>query len=227
MKKYLYYAYGSNLNLGQMEYRCPDAEVMGTAQLEEHELFFHKVASVRPESNSIVMGGLFNVSKDDLASLDRYEGYPHLYRREVLPVRCEGRVYQAIVYIMNGDLEEVPPSDSYYDCIEEGYGDFSIPLEGLQEARRRSQEVFIDLDPATAFKGSKGYVAFNPETVWMDETVHYDPGCEHLPGERIAEVDSFAIDYFHLDRVCRECFPKGGAKPRGRNKDRRRHQMYA
>lgn len=38
----LYFAYGSNINLGQMAYRCPDTAVMGPVTLEGWELLFHR-----------------------------------------------------------------------------------------------------------------------------------------------------------------------------------------
>ena len=38
----LYFAYGSNINLEQMVYRCPDAEVVGPAMLENYELLFRQ-----------------------------------------------------------------------------------------------------------------------------------------------------------------------------------------
>ena len=36
----LYFAYGSNINLEQMDYRCPDATVVGPVVLENYELLF-------------------------------------------------------------------------------------------------------------------------------------------------------------------------------------------
>lgn len=36
----LYFAYGSNINLDQMDMRCPDARVVGTVVLEGYELLF-------------------------------------------------------------------------------------------------------------------------------------------------------------------------------------------
>ena len=35
----LYFAYGSNINLRQMAVRCPDAQVVEPAVLENYELF--------------------------------------------------------------------------------------------------------------------------------------------------------------------------------------------
>ena len=40
MENTLYFAYGSNINLGQMEYRCPNASVMGPVTLENYELLY-------------------------------------------------------------------------------------------------------------------------------------------------------------------------------------------
>lgn len=40
MSKKLYIAYGSNLNLGQMNYRCPTAKLYGTGVIENYELQF-------------------------------------------------------------------------------------------------------------------------------------------------------------------------------------------
>lgn len=39
MKKY-YLAYGSNLNIPQMQYRCPEARIIGTAVIEGYRLLF-------------------------------------------------------------------------------------------------------------------------------------------------------------------------------------------
>ena len=51
IKKYI--AYGSNMNLEQMEQRCPGARVTGKGWLRDHRLFFAgrpdaAVASIEP-----------------------------------------------------------------------------------------------------------------------------------------------------------------------------------
>lgn len=40
MAKKLYVAYGSNLNKGQMKYRCPTAKYVGAGELQGYELQF-------------------------------------------------------------------------------------------------------------------------------------------------------------------------------------------
>lgn len=44
----LYIAYGSNLNLSQMEKRCPGATVVGTGEVKGYELLFRGVATIEP-----------------------------------------------------------------------------------------------------------------------------------------------------------------------------------
>ena len=39
MKKF-YLAYGSNLNVKQMRFRCPDARIVGTAEIPNYQLLF-------------------------------------------------------------------------------------------------------------------------------------------------------------------------------------------
>jgi hypothetical protein len=53
MKKTIYAAYGSNLNLEQMAHRCPNATVLGTGELSDYQLLFRghpsgAVATVEP-----------------------------------------------------------------------------------------------------------------------------------------------------------------------------------
>ena len=77
MENTLYFAYGSNINLGQMEYRCPDASVVGPVVLEGWELLFRRggVATIAPKEGETVQGLLWSITPECERSLDRYEGY--------------------------------------------------------------------------------------------------------------------------------------------------------
>ena len=46
--KQLYIAYGSNINLEQMAYRCPHSKVVGTSEIKDYELEFRGVATIVP-----------------------------------------------------------------------------------------------------------------------------------------------------------------------------------
>ncbi len=78
--KTLYIAYGSNLNLQQMAFRCPTAKVIGASKIKDYELLFRggrrgSVATVEPLKGSHVPVLLWELKEKDLQALDRYEGY--------------------------------------------------------------------------------------------------------------------------------------------------------
>ena len=92
MEHAMYFAYGSNMNLDQMAYRCPAAEAVCTAKLEGYELFFagrpgNGVASIRPKQGGTVVGVLWKLTEACEKSLDHYEGFPALYGKETVRVR--------------------------------------------------------------------------------------------------------------------------------------------
>ena len=51
-KKQLYIAYGSNINLEQMAYRCPHSKVIGTSEIKDFELEFRGVATIVPKKGA-------------------------------------------------------------------------------------------------------------------------------------------------------------------------------
>ena len=75
MENTLYFAYGSNINLGQMEYRCPDASVVGPVFLDNYELLFRRggFATIAPKEGERVHGLLWSLTPQCERSLDRYE----------------------------------------------------------------------------------------------------------------------------------------------------------
>lgn len=74
MHNELYFAYGSNMNLDQMAYRCPEAEVVGPVRLKDHKLAFRGAgfATILPCAGCSVEGVLWRVTETDERQLDRY-----------------------------------------------------------------------------------------------------------------------------------------------------------
>lgn len=70
------------MNLNQMAFRCPDAEVVESVRLEGYRLAFRTngggngVATILPEEGSYVDGVLWRISERDEQHLDHYEGFP-------------------------------------------------------------------------------------------------------------------------------------------------------
>ena len=134
----LYFAYGSNINLGQMDLRCPDACVVGPVALENYELLFRRggFATIAPKEGGKVHGLLWSLSPECERSLDRYEGYPRFYDKRMVTVRDGlGRSLSAMVYIMDERFREPKlPTDSYYNGILEGYRQNGLPVTALKQA---------------------------------------------------------------------------------------------
>lgn len=140
-KERLYIAYGSNLNLPQMARRCPDAEVVGTSQVRGYELLFRGVATIEPGKETDVPVLLWKISPQDEKALDHYEGWPHLYRKEMMEVELEGKQVSAMVYVMNDGREAALPSEYYYNVIAEGYRTAGMDETVLKQALERTKEV--------------------------------------------------------------------------------------
>ena len=141
--KTLYIAYGSNLNLQQMAFRCPTAKVIGASKIKDYELLFRggrrgSVATVEPLKGSHVPVLLWELKEKDLQALDRYEGYPRFYRKEILDVELNGKTISAMVYIMNDGHPFGSPSDYYLNAIMEGYKSAGFDTEYLEQAVEKS-----------------------------------------------------------------------------------------
>ena len=138
MENTLYFAYGSNINLDQMAYRCPDASVVGPVTLENYELLFRGsgVATIGPKEGSTVHGLLWSITLGCERSLDRYEGYPRFYDKRMVTVRdSEGRSLSVMAYIMDERFREpMLPTTTYYNGILEGYRQNDMPTAPLKRA---------------------------------------------------------------------------------------------
>jgi gamma-glutamylcyclotransferase (GGCT)/AIG2-like uncharacterized protein YtfP len=134
-----YFAYGSNLSRKQMLGRCPDAKPEFKAILPGHKLIYTGrsrewqnggVASIKPSKGKTVIGALYGISEECLASLDIYEGYPTVYDRMSVTVFTEfGEPVEAIAYIKVRQSDETQPSREYLDTIRDGYEDWGIASE--------------------------------------------------------------------------------------------------
>lgn len=149
MKKY-YLAYGSNLNVAQMQYRCPTARVVGTAEIKDYELLFKgsktgSYLTIEKVKGKTVPVAVWEVGKQDELSLDRYEGYPSFYYKKQLEIEYSGIVshkkhkVKAFVYIMHEDRPFGIPSQYYVETCLMGYKTFGFDEKLLYKAIRESE----------------------------------------------------------------------------------------
>ena len=140
----LYFAYGSNLNLGQMAVRCPQAGVVGKAVLEGYELAFRRgVLTILPKEGGRVNGLLWKVNAWDELTLDRYEGYPHLYTKELLPVQTDSGPQNVVAYVMTAPHCEKaqPPASAYLQTVLAGYRLAGFDPKVVLQAAARARDV--------------------------------------------------------------------------------------
>lgn len=152
MPKRYYIAYGSNLNVRQMLYRCPTARAVGTATLTGWELLFKgsktgSYLTIEPKDGGKVPVAVWEVTEADERSLDRYEGYPGFYYKKELEITFQGlrtgrdRARTAFVYIMHEERPFGVPSAGYVSCCIKGYEDFGFDLAPLLDAYANAKEV--------------------------------------------------------------------------------------
>ena len=151
MKKRYYIAYGSNLNVSQMRWRCPEARIVGTAELEGWRLMYKgsrtgSYLTIEQAEGYKVPVAVWDVTPADEAKLDRYEGYPSFYYKKELVLDIKGiktgkvRRRTVFVYIMHEERPLGLPSMSYVETCLEGYRDFGFDKAALDAAYAYSKE---------------------------------------------------------------------------------------
>lgn len=127
-----YFCYGSNLNVEQMDKRCPAAIPMGKAILADFRLEFWNVATIVPDTGYHVQGGLWKITPECEKALDIYEGYPRLYEKKIVKVKDHyNKTVEAMTYFMVGMPRPAAPSLGYYNTIKRGYTDFGLNVDVL------------------------------------------------------------------------------------------------
>ena len=129
----LYFAYGSNLNHFQMKRRCKDSKFLKKIKLKDFRLTFrskYRAADIEPKKNSIVMGGLFEISKNDEKKLDVYEDYPNLYKKYYFYYYGK----KVMFYTMVKKSPFRFPTERYLNVVKEGYKDCKLDNKYLLKA---------------------------------------------------------------------------------------------
>ena len=145
MKNRYYLAYGSNLNIPQMEYRCPTAKVIGTAAIPNYQLLFKgsktgSYLTIEPKEGCSVPVAVWSVKEPDERRLDAYEGYPHFYYKKELRLPVTDietgtvQVLNAFVYIMHEERPLGTPSKHYLQVCCDGYDHFGFDPQYLVDA---------------------------------------------------------------------------------------------
>ena len=129
----LYFAYGSNLNHFQMKRRCKDSLFLKKINLNNFRLTFrskYRAADIEPKRNSIVPGGLFEISKSDEKKLDVYEDFPKLYKKYYFFYYGK----KVMTYVMVRKTQFRYPTERYLNIVKCGYKDCNLDNKHLFKA---------------------------------------------------------------------------------------------
>lgn len=141
-QRFLYFAYGSNLDAIQMKQRCPSATGGWTASLMGYRLAFtgHSVgwggavATIEGSAFDTVYGRVWDISFNDLMTLDGYEGHPFAYERHSVFLDDGTEAY---TYFKKPATKSLP-SESYIKAIARGYIQAGLDVKFLLDAVRLS-----------------------------------------------------------------------------------------
>lgn len=151
MEKRYYIAYGSNLNIKQMRWRCPKARIIGVSVIPNYELLFKgsktgAYLTIEPKDEARVPVAVWEVTPEDERALDRYEGFPNFYYKKEMELPIKGvrtgkiRNRKVFVYIMHEDRQIGIPSLQYVATCLQGYKDFGFDERYLSDAQIRAIE---------------------------------------------------------------------------------------
>ena len=129
----LYFAYGSNLHHFQMKRRCKDSVFLKKITLKDYRLTFrskYRAADIESKKNSLVPGGLFEISNSDEKKLDIYEDYPNLYKKYYFSHYGK----RVMTYTMVKKTSFKFPTERYLNIVKKGYSDCDLDFRFLKKA---------------------------------------------------------------------------------------------
>jgi gamma-glutamylcyclotransferase (GGCT)/AIG2-like uncharacterized protein YtfP len=128
----LYFAYGANINVDDMAWRCPQAHPIGAFELRNWQLELYCHATIEPKQNSSVHGVLWELTPECEQALDRFEGFPSYYTK-----RTWNQGGQWFFFYEMTDPKSGTPSTGYIQGIANGYNQWRLPQSKLKESLDR------------------------------------------------------------------------------------------
>ncbi|MDO4301277.1 MAG: gamma-glutamylcyclotransferase family protein [Clostridia bacterium] len=145
----LYIAYGSNLNLGQMERRCPGAKVLYKGIVKDYSLVYRgsktgAYATIVPQKGDFVPVAVWEINSVHERRLDIYEGYPNFYYKKELPVILDdnSRIW-GMAYIMFDGAKTGRPSEEYLRTCLRGYLDNGLNINKFENSIKNNEKELL------------------------------------------------------------------------------------
>ena len=121
-----YFAYGSNMNCERMLGRVGEFTIVGRGVLKDYYLAFNKIAkgkvgegyaNVMNSPGDLVEGVVYQF--DEIRKLDKPEGYPIHYDRQLMTISIDGGFVEAWVYFARSSRisDGLMPSRNYMNHL--------------------------------------------------------------------------------------------------------------
>ena len=145
-KNTIYFAFGSNMNLVQMAYRCPHSIFLKKEKLPNWSFIITNrgFANIVPEKNRVVRGCLWNLTKKDEETLDQYEGINQgYYDKKYMKV---GEYENVLIYISK-TKETGSVWNDYLNIITEGAEQINLETDyifELQSWNKKNKNIYTE-----------------------------------------------------------------------------------
>jgi len=133
----LYVAYGKGLNIREMKRHCPDAELVGTGEIEGQELRFKGIAqysylTLCPNEESTVPVAVWKLREEDA---DKFKKVENGSSKKPFPIRLDnGYTVNAYGFYSEYDYSIAMPSKKYFQAVYQGYVDNGLDVQILHDA---------------------------------------------------------------------------------------------
>lgn len=113
-----YFAYGSNMDCEQMAVRCPQSRVLGKGILPAYRFRIdgRGYATVDEDLSGSVQGIVWALSQEDEKNLDRYEGVPRYYTKQIVQVE-HGEIREPMLIYVSTNRLKGKPRTGYLERI--------------------------------------------------------------------------------------------------------------
>ncbi|KAI9758616.1 MAG: hypothetical protein M4579_002992 [Chaenotheca gracillima] len=133
MDRAIYFAYGSNMSLAQMQQRCSGSQYLGVGVLGGWRWMINErhFANIVPSESDVVYGLLYTLTETDVERLDVNEGVPYAYTRETMSVEVEKQIrgtaplstVESLVYVDSKRITDSTPYAEYIERMNQGIVD--------------------------------------------------------------------------------------------------------
>lgn len=153
----LYAAYGSNLHPFRMQQRTPSAQLLGTAQLTDMALRFHKrgytdfsgKCNIIRCDRATIHVAIYDISPTDMLALDRHEGAGSGYDRALIDISGFGECITYIAAATHID-DTLLPFSWYRDLVVAGCERLEFPLSYVETVKAVRTKRDLEGDRHTA-----------------------------------------------------------------------------